>query len=122
MKKYKSILRSVVTFFVSLIVYLFIITTFAHFNLFSYKTVSVISFVFVILLFIYSGFALGKKSQKRGYLSGLLIGAVNILLVLILALLLRCLPELKSLIYFMILLLSSTLGGMFGINFKKEVI
>lgn len=120
MKNYKNILRSIATFMISLIIYLFIITTFAHFNLFSYKTVSLISFIFVIMLFMYCGFALGKKSNKRGYLSGLVIGIINILLILILALLFRCLPELKSLIYFMILLLSSTLGGMFGINFKKQ--
>lgn len=120
MKKYKSILISIGWFMVSLIVYLLIITTFAHFNIISYKTVSVMSFIFMCLLFMYNGFKVGKKSEKRGYLSGLIIGSINIILVLLLALVFRSIPELKSLIYFLVLLLSSTLGGMFGINFKKN--
>lgn len=120
MKKYKNILTSIGWFFGSLLIYLIIITTLAHFNLISYKTVSVLSFIFMCLLFMYNGFSLGKKSSKRGFLSGLMIGAINIILVLLLAIILRSIPGFKSLIYFAILLLSSTLGGMFGINFKKE--
>lgn len=120
MKKYKNILTSIGWFFGSLLIYLIIITTLAHFNLISYKTVSVLSFIFMCLLFMYNGFSLGKKSSKRGFLSGLMIGAINIILVLLLAIILRSIPGFKSLIYFAVLLLSSTLGGMFGINFKKE--
>lgn len=120
MKKYKNILTSIGWFFGSLLIYLIIITTLAHFNLISYKTVSVLSFIFMCLLFMYNGFSLGKKSSKRGFLSGLMIGTINIILVLLLAIILRSIPGFKSLIYFAVLLLSSTLGGMFGINFKKE--
>lgn len=120
MKKYKNILTSIGWFFGSLLIYLIIITTFAHFNLISYKTVSVLSFIFMCLLFMYNGFSLGKKSNKRGFLSGLMIGAINIILVLLIGIILRSIPGFKSLIYFAVLLLSSTLGGMFGINFKKE--
>ncbi len=120
MKKCKNILTSIGWFFGSLLIYLIIITTLAHFNLISYKTVSVLSFIFMCLLFMYNGFSLGKKSSKRGFLSGLMIGTINIILVLLLAIILRSIPGFKSLIYFAVLLLSSTLGGMFGINFKKE--
>lgn len=120
MKKYKSILVSVCEFLVALLAYLLVITTLAHFDLISYKTVSVLSFIYMCLLFMFNGFKIGKKSQKRGYLSGLFIGSVNILLVLFLALIFRSMPQMKSLIYFATLLLSSTLGGMFGINFKKN--
>lgn len=119
MKKYKNILITIGWFFSSLLIYLIIITTLAHFNIISYKTVSILSFIFMCLLFMYNGFTLGKKSNKRGYLSGLIIGSINIALVLLLGVIFRSIPELKSLIYFAILLLSSTLGGMFGINFKK---
>lgn len=120
MKKYKSILISVGWFFIALIVYLLFVTTLAHFNIITYKTVSVMSFIFMCLLFMFNGFKIGKRSQKRGYLSGLFIGGINIVLVLFLALIFRSLPQMKSLIYFATLLLSSTLGGMFGINFKRN--
>lgn len=120
MKKYKNILINIGYFFASLIVYLIFITTLAYFEIISYKTVSILSFIFMILLFMINGFTIGKKSKKRGYLSGLTIGIINILLILILALIFKSVPELKSLIYFVTLTLSSTLGGMFGINFKKN--
>ena len=120
MKKYKSVLKSLGYFSLSILIYLLVITTFAHFNLFSYKTVSVISFIFMCLLFMISGFNLGRKSEKRGYVTGAFIGGVNILFILILSLILRSFPGTKNLLYFSILLLSSTLGGMFGINKKRN--
>ena len=120
MNKYKKFLITSAWFLLSLIIYLLIITTLAHFNLISYKVVSIISFIYIILLFMTNGFIIGKKREKRGYLSGLLIGVINVILILFLALIFRSFPEVKSLIYFLILLLSSTLGGMFGINFKKK--
>lgn len=120
MKKYKSILKSLGWFYSILIIYLLFITTLAHFNLISYKVVSVFSFIFMCILFMITGFNLGKKSEKKGYLTGLFIGAINILLILLLSLILRSLPNIKSLLYFITLLLSSTLGGMFGINKKKN--
>lgn len=121
MKKYKNILILLGEFLSAIIIYLLIITLFATFNLISYKTVSILSLIFMILLFAFTGFKIGKRSEKRGYLSGLIIGLINIILILILALLFRSFPSLKSLIYFSILLLSSTLGGMFGINKKKDM-
>lgn len=119
MNKYKNILVSLAYFLLSLIVYLLIITSLAHFNIISYKSVSLISFIYIISLFMLSGFRMGMRSEKKGYLSGLIIGVFNIILILILALIFRSFPEIKSLIYFLVLLLSSTLGGMFGINIKK---
>lgn len=117
--KYKKFLLSMAYFLLSLIVYLLIITTLAHFNILEYKTISIISFIYIVGLFMFNGFIIGKNSERKGYLSGLLIGLFNIILILILAMIFRAFPEIKSLIYFVILLLSSTLGGMFGINFKK---
>lgn len=120
MKKYKSILINIGVFLASIIIYLILITTLAYFNILSYKTISVLSFIFMCLLFVFNGFSIGKKSEKRGYISGLFIGIINIIIILVLALIMKSLPEFKSLIYFLILLLSSALGGMFGINFKKS--
>lgn len=117
--KYKKFLMGMTYFMLSLIIYLLIITTLAHFNIIGYKTVSIISFIYIVGLFMFNGFIIGKSSEKRGYLSGLLVGIFNIILILILAMIFKSFPEVKSLIYFVILLLSSSLGGMFGINFKK---
>jgi putative membrane protein (TIGR04086 family) len=67
-----------------------------------------------------SGFFIAKNSNRNGYVNGLIIGAINIVLLLLLSLILGETPKLSIGIYFLILLLSSTIGGMFGINFSRK--
>lgn len=117
MKKY---LRPIVYFYSILSIYLIIITTLNYFNLINYKTMSLISFIAMILLFLFVGFDAALKSNKKGYINGLIIGAFNIILFLFLAFILGTHPKLNIGIYFLILLLSSTIGGMFGINYKNK--
>lgn len=116
--KYKFILKDIMFFFISIFVYLILITTLNYFNVFNYKVVSVMSFVFMILLFMLCGFKVSRRLNFRGYLSGIIIGAFNIILLLLLALILNSSPRVTSLVFFLILLLSSTIGGMIGINYK----
>ena len=120
MKKFNNILINLGYFLVSLIIYLIIITTFSYFNLINYKTISIISFITLNILFLINGFKLGKRSDKKGYLSGIIMGLSMILLLLFLSIIFRRLPSIKSFIYFLVLLLSSTIGGMFGINKRKS--
>ncbi len=120
MGKIKNYLRGIVYFYVLLIIYLIIITTLNYFNVFSYQTISIINFISMIILFMVIGFSIAIKSQKKGYINGLIIGGFNIVLFLFLAFVLGDAPKLTAGIYFLILLLSSTIGGMFGINYKTK--
>lgn len=120
MGKIKNYLRGIVYFYILLIIYLIIITTLNYFNVFSYQTISIINFISMIILFMVIGFSIAIKSQKKGYINGLIIGGFNIVLFLFLAFILGDAPKLTAGIYFLILLLSSTIGGMFGINYKTK--
>ncbi len=113
---FKGILR----FYIALIIFLFITTILNYLNVISYKTLSLLSFIFMISLFLYTGFYIAKNNDKRGYINGLIIGVLNIILILLLSLLLGGNPKISIGIYLLILLLSSTIGGMFGINFKNK--
>lgn len=119
LKKYKDLLKIIGKFFISLFIYLIIITIFAYFNIISYNVVSVLSFIFMILLFLISGFKTGKISEKKGFISGLFIGIVITFILLLLSLIFKSFPTLKSLLYFFILIISSVIGGMIGINKKN---
>ena len=77
--------------------------------------------IFLIILFMYSGFYLAKRSNTGGYINGLLIGGINICLLFIISLIFKCNIEVNIILYFLILLLSSTMGGMFGINFNNKL-
>ncbi len=116
----KLYLKGIAYFYIILVCYLILITTFNYFNIISYKVLSIISFVFMILLFMYVGFFIASRSNKKGYINGLIIGGFNIILFLFLAVLVGENPKLTIGIYFLILLLSSTIGGMFGINYQNN--
>lgn len=120
MSKMKLYLKGIAYFYIILVCYLILITTFNYFNIISYKVLSIISFVFMILLFMYVGFFIASRSNKKGYINGLIIGGFNIILFLFLAVLVGENPKLTIGIYFLILLLSSTIGGMFGINYQNN--
>lgn len=74
----------------------------------------------MILLFMYSGFFIAKNNERKGYVNGLIIGVINIVLILLLSLLLGSNTKISIGIYLLILLISSTIGGMFGVNVKRK--
>ncbi len=120
MEKIKKYIKPIIYFYITLLSYLIIITTLNYFNIVNYKTVSLISFIVTILLFMMVGFMSALRSNKKGYINGLIVGGFNIILFLFLAFILGTNPKLNIVIYFLILLLSSTIGGMFGINYKNK--
>lgn len=121
MNKY-NILKNIALFFLCILVYLVIVTTFNYFEIMSPKVISIISFIFITILFMASGFYLANKSENKGYLSGLIIGGINMGLLFIISLILQCEIKTSILLYFLILILASTMGGMFGINFNNKAL
>ena len=120
MVKIKKFIKPIIYFYSILLIYLIVVTTLNYFNLVSYKTISIINFIFTILLFMFMGFITAYRSKSKGYINGLIIGGFNIILFLFLAFILGSNPKPNIGIYLLILLLSSTIGGMFGINYKKR--
>lgn len=107
---FKSFLYFIGIIFISTI----ILTIIDYFSLFN---TSILKLIIPIISLFISSFLVGKKTTKLGYLSGIKLGIIVIILFIILVLLLDKF-NLKSLIYYLILLLTSTLGSMLG-NIKK---
>ena len=120
LNSYSNIFINIGYFLLSLLIYLIIITSLSYINIFNYKVTSTINFIFINLLFFIFGFKSGKRSEKKGFLSGLITGTVNTLTLLFLSMIFKCLPNSKTLLYFLILIISSVLGGILGINFKGK--
>ena len=119
MPDYKYILKSFLYFIISMIIILVLTSTLNYFNLINYSTVYIISFIVLILSSLYSGYYIARHSYQKGYLMGSLTGAINVLFLIVLSLIFSKL-SLISLLYYLILLLSSITGGIFGINHKKN--
>jgi len=66
------------------------------------------------------GIYIGLRSKEKGYIEGLKIGLISIFILMILSIILyKNNINSKNIIYYLILLSSSILGSMIGINKKK---
>lgn len=78
-------------------------------------------FLFNISLFFIFGFKNGKIATKKGYFSGLKVGGLFLLLLIIINLFTnKNIFRISTLIYYLVLVLASVSGGMLGINKKEE--
>lgn len=78
-------------------------------------------FIFNIILFFIFGLKSGKKASNKGYLAGLKVGGLFLLVLIIISLFTsKNIFSLSTFIYYLVLILASTLGGSLGINKKSE--
>ena len=105
---------------ISLLILTFIITTFYYFDLMSDKTLSIFKIIIPVFSMILGGFITGRKSNKSGYIEGLKLGLItSILFIIFNFLAFNNSFKLKYLLFYIILIISSILGSMIGINRKK---
>ena len=98
-----------------------IIATLSYFNLISDKVVSIFKIIIPILGFLIGGFNIGKKSNKKGFIEGLKLGLLFIIIIIVFNYLAFDFSfKFKYLLFYLILIISSTLGSMIGISRKKD--
>ena len=78
-------------------------------------------FIFNISAFLIIGYKNGHKACKKGYIAGLKIGLLLLLILFIINIIIaHKVFNITMIVYYIILLLSATFGGMLGISKKKE--
>ena len=97
----------------------FINTVFNYFEVYNYSFYIVISFIIIIISSLISGFINGKSSNKNGWLEGLKIGLIIVFISLIVNLLGGFIFNVKTIVFYLIVLGVTTLGSMFGIQRKS---
>lgn len=96
----------------SILVGLFIFTLLNYFNVLSDKIMSFIKILLPVGVFGFGGFYLAKNSSKRGIIEGLKIGSIVLAFIILVSLLgLGSNFEIKNLIYYLILPITSSIGG-----------
>ncbi len=90
------------------------------FNLLGVKTINIIILIVMIITMLISGFFIGKNVNKKGYINGLAFGALTSLIFFILSLLFKNNYQINTLIYYAILIASSTVGSILGIQKKTN--
>jgi len=110
---------SLIVFIISLLGINLVTTILNYFNLLNTKVISIMEFVLILISLFVSSYILGTKSKQKGYLEGLKLAGIIVLLFTLLVILLDKFMV-KSLIYYAILILTSVLGSMVGINRKNN--
>lgn len=90
------------------------------FNLIKIETTRIILIITSSIIMLAIGFILGIKTNKNGYLNGLVLSSIIILSLLILSLIFRFNLNTNSIIYYVIMVISTILGSVLGINKKAN--
>ena len=120
MKYIKKLGMSFLYILIPILILTFVITIFSYFNLINDKVVSIFKIIIPIVSMFIGGFYIGKKSNKKGYLEGLKLGLIfSIILIIFNYLALDNSFKSKYLLFYIILIISTILGSMIGVNKKR---
>ncbi len=121
MKFLKNISNSFLYILISILILTFITTIFNYFEIFSYKTINILEIIIIIIAMFLGGYKLGQKSNKKGYIEGIKLGIIFSIFLVIFNYLAFDNPfKIKYLLFYIILITSSSLGSMVGINKKNN--
>ena len=115
----KTIYKPLLYLFSTILILNLIITIFSFFNIFSCNITIYLKFITGIVAFIIGGYKIGQKSLKKGYLEGIKLGLIGIIIMIILSIIFKGFKY-RSFIYYIVLIISSVIGSMIGINKKNK--
>ncbi len=114
----KNLSKGLLTTIIVFIILSLILTLLNYFNLLNHTVLTICKMIIPLLSIGIGGFISGKKMVKNGWISGLINGLIITLFIFILSLIIKDF-EFKNLIFFIIIIITSTFGSMLGINAKK---
>lgn len=116
----KNLFISVVYTFIFVLGLSLIFSTLNYFNIIKDNLFNVIKILIPVISIFIGAFRLGKKAEKKGWLEGIKLGSIVILLMFIFSLIFfRNSITLKTILYYFILLVTAIVSSMVGISFKK---
>ena len=115
----KKYLIHLLTTILSIIITLLLLTTLYYFNIINESTYNILKIVILLISIFFNSLLLGRKAKNKGYLEGIKLSLILIVLFLIPTVILSNF-NIKVLIYYLIMILTSSLGSMIGINMKKN--
>ena len=111
-------LKTTVYEFILILIFTLIYTILYYFNITSTSFNNALKIISFILIFV--GIRIGRLSNKKGWLEGLKMALITIVIFLGLSLLFKYKINVKEIIYYLITIVTLVLSSMIGINFKKQ--
>ena len=113
-------LKTLLFEFIILVIPTFVITILYYFNIISNNTNNILKILIFLITFFASGIYIGKFSNKKYYLEGIKLSLINIILFLILSLIFKYDFNFKQILYYLIILIITTIGSITMGNKKKN--
>ena len=120
MNNLKKFLFSYLITFIILFIFIIFINIFYYFNMLNENIYHFIKLIILVCSIFIGSFNLGTKSNYKGFIDGFIFGLIIICVLFIISLLFSNI-QLKLVLYYLVILSSSTLGGTIGIRKKKKV-
>lgn len=117
MNTFYKYIKSLIIFLSSIVIIPIFLTIF---NLLKLKTNRIMIIIIGAILMFIIGLILGRQSESKGYLNGLLLSVITILILVITSLIFRFPLNINTLIYYVILAITTIFGSMIGINKKTK--
>ncbi len=89
-------------------------------NLIGVKTYDIMILIIMVITSLITGFFVGRKSDQKGYINGIVFGLLLTLIMFILSLFFKDKYGLETIIYYLIIISSCTVGSMIGIQKSEE--
>lgn len=120
MSYFKSLLKMLLVNFLVIVIGSIIITLLYYFNITSSSIYNIFKLALPILSLFFTTKSFAKNAREKGYLEGAKIGVLTVIIFIIITSLTKQDFNLKMTIYFLLLLITSSFGGMVGINQKEK--
>ncbi len=104
-----------------LLILSFLTTSLNYLHIINNTTINILNTINLILSLFIGGFLIGRNTNNKGYLEGIKFGGIYVLLIIIFNILIKTKFSIRIIILCAILLLSSMIGSMIGINYKKKL-
>ncbi len=105
----------------SILVSIFIITILNYFKILTGNSVKIFELIILFISLFILGLLTGRKANKKGYLEGIKIGSIMVVIILLLNLIVfKNKFTLLNILYYPLLILTSMIGSMVGIT-KRNI-
>jgi len=108
-----SYIKSIFFNVLELFILLFLITILYYFNLINEKTFSILKLIILLLSIFTNSFILGKNTKRKSYIEGIVYGSILITILIIITIILSKV-QIKLLVFYPLILITSIFGSIIG--------
>ena len=116
MEYLKKLGKSLLYIIIPILIVMFILTILNYFNIINYNILNIMKYITIIVFLLFSSYKLGNNSTDKGYISGIKLGLIIIIILLLSNYFIFKSFSIKTLIYYGIILATSIVGSIIGKN------